>query len=736
MLSYITGGKYAESLSDETARAFERLWTGKADEGVLKENGSGQKTLMEMSPEKQELIRKYSDKSIYEQDPQEKRLYVHPERMELGTRNRHEKAVLEREMGMARRLASHYGVEVYLLPPEIPGRSMLVTGNKNPDGIVNGVFFDAKSNASGKRSTIQAHFKKAAQQADLMYLELSGGKAGIADAVRAIAGQIHMDSRDYDGFRIVISDNAGSFQEYMISKKELIESSFLGGSGLSPSSKTVGNNPLGNSTIASKPDSVKGTQFELTEGTPSMAEVRRKYEGTDQWMKAPNGEQTRLGERQWLQVRTPEFKQWFGDWEDDPEHASKVVDGNGEPMVVYHGTGERFEVFDRSLIGESTSNDGIWGKGFYFTPDMDIAQEYAEGAEGPDAHVKGTFLKMAEPYGMDQSVLDTPFSDAELAAAKDAREKADGDPGSPYSLLSYSMQDAQLVDMYRRISKGERFDGVVYRGEEDFRGFNRDEYVVPSSNQIKSATDNNGQFSAGNASILFELTDKETADIVRQVDSLTEQDIGKPNAAIGISSHTPFVFQKLGFDDLKVVMYRDKLARGLYLPEDRKHGHGEGLDKGIVKDVLASFADPLYVFDSKTDDNSLVAVYDVLDKHGNPVMASVTIDLNASQVLVNLVTSIYGRPLGNYQSWTNTGLLRYVDDTRKDLSKAVRLQSPSVLERSSKDNVIYKSRLVKEGAFFELAEDEDVSSKTFFELTDEQRDGFVKKWRTDVEHRC
>ena len=39
----------------------------------------------------------------------------------------------------------------------------------------------------------------------------------------------------------------------------------------------------------------------------------------------------------------------------------------------------------------------------------------------------------------------------------------------------------------------------------------------------------------------------------------------------------------------------------------------------------------------------------------------------------------------------------------------------------------------KPGAFFELAGDEDVSSKTCFELTDEQRDGFVKKWRTDVE---
>ena len=79
-------------------------------------------------------------------------------------------------------------------------------------------------------------------------------------------------------------------------------------------------------------------------------------------------------------------------------------------------------------------------------------------------------------------------------------------------------------------------------------------------------------------------------------------------------------------------------------------------------------------------------------------------------------------------------MLQYVDDARKDLSEAVRLQLPSVLERSFKDNLLYKSQLVnKPGAFFELAEDEEVSPKTLFELTDEQRDGFVKKWRTDVE---
>ena len=35
------------------------------------------------------------------------------------------------------------------------------------------------------------------------------------------------------------------------------------------------------------------------------------------FMKAPNGNHTNLNEKQWLQVRTKAFKDWFGDWEND-----------------------------------------------------------------------------------------------------------------------------------------------------------------------------------------------------------------------------------------------------------------------------------------------------------------------------------------------------------------------------------------------------------------------------------
>ena len=78
-----------------------------------------------------------------------------------------------------------------------------------------------------------------------------------------------------------------------------------------------------------------------------MNAVYKQYAGTDAWLKAPNGKPTKLTKHQWLAVRTPNFINWFGDWLNDPEHASKVVDDNGEPRVVYHGTDtEEISVFN------------------------------------------------------------------------------------------------------------------------------------------------------------------------------------------------------------------------------------------------------------------------------------------------------------------------------------------------------------------------------------------------------
>ena len=65
------------------------------------------------------------------------------------------------------------------------------------------------------------------------------------------------------------------------------------------------------------------------------------------WMCAPNGRPTHLTERQWVQVRTPSFKEWFGDWE-----AAELQQWlEGEPVAS--ATGHEYENVARGDLEEA-----------------------------------------------------------------------------------------------------------------------------------------------------------------------------------------------------------------------------------------------------------------------------------------------------------------------------------------------------------------------------------------------
>jgi hypothetical protein len=53
----------------------------------------------------------------------------------------------------------------------------------------------------------------------------------------------------------------------------------------------------------------------LAEIAKEKADIEAKAKADGTWMKAPNGQTTKLNEGQWLAVRTRRFKEWFGDWE-------------------------------------------------------------------------------------------------------------------------------------------------------------------------------------------------------------------------------------------------------------------------------------------------------------------------------------------------------------------------------------------------------------------------------------
>ena len=200
-------------------------------------------------------------------------------------------------------------------------------------------------------------------------------------------------------------------------------------------------------------------------------QVVDKYKGTDQWMKAPNGKATNLSEDQWITVRTQSFLNWFGDWLNDPQNASKVVDENGEPLVMYHGTfsWSDFDTFDIDMSGDNWNGYASHGKGFYFTSSEDDAFDWVRRAfqkrsdrwDG-GATVMPVFLNIRNPFTGFMSRLD--ISSAE-------------------SLADYGY-DGYFDDAY---------------GEGKYLA------VATDANQIKSATDNNGHFDENSDSILRQI---------------------------------------------------------------------------------------------------------------------------------------------------------------------------------------------------------------------------------------
>jgi hypothetical protein len=107
-----------------------------------------------------------------------------------------------------------------------------------------------------------------------------------------------------------------------------------------------------------------------------------KRYGADAWQKAKDAGKTKLNERQFYQVRTPAFKEWFGDWENDKENASKVVDHEtGEPMVVFHGTNSVFSSFSKDKLGSATGAPSS-KLGFFFASNQDVASSYAKTESG------------------------------------------------------------------------------------------------------------------------------------------------------------------------------------------------------------------------------------------------------------------------------------------------------------------------------------------------------------------
>lgn len=156
-------------------------------------------------------------------------------------------------------------------------------------------------------------------------------------------------------------------------------------------------------------------------------------------------------------TRTPEFRKWFGD--------SKVVDANGEPLVVYHGTDADISKFKVSKEG------GALGNGIYITPSAEFAGEYAKREGG---NVMPLYASIKNPLIIDGSVTRDPMIEALVKLGVD-RAKAERIVEKAYDDKGYITNEVKS----RAIAQG--YDGIM-----QYRDGALSEIVAFDSAQLKS----------------------------------------------------------------------------------------------------------------------------------------------------------------------------------------------------------------------------------------------------------
>lgn len=275
------------------------------------------------------------------------------------------------------------------------------------------------------------------------------------------------------------------------------------------------------------------TRFRMVEAyTPEEQDIIERALKNGTYMKAPNGADTNLTPKQWVQVRTNAFKDWFGDWENSPEKASKVVDENGEPKVVFHGTPLRR---DRITPNRGWQKDGITYisqeapfytfrggeySGMIFTSvDAEKARSIAEkrAMSIPD-DMDGTEQWTEEGYVYDLFVdVKNPFvpqRDADIILSSLGDEIPTlsfyGGQGDTVSVETAKeilnsgnnwlvTETPQFVAEIKKLG----YDGLIGTDE------GVDYIACFNPNQLKDAYDNTGVFSTGNDDIRFRIREEE-----------------------------------------------------------------------------------------------------------------------------------------------------------------------------------------------------------------------------------
>lgn len=261
-------------------------------------------------------------------------------------------------------------------------------------------------------------------------------------------------------------------------------------------------------------------------------------------------------------TKSQQFKRWFGDWEKKPNTASKIVNEDGTPRIIYHQTAAEFNVFSNAnpLAGRNDSetpngffakdNDadiGVGGnKQMALYGDMKKPLHFKDRAEAKawySEHIDGyrglteKLNKLDEEYQSKYDAQKTANDEyyeqnyeAYVADDAEVTQKILENEDKLDDIFEQWKEDTEAIRGELRellngyfIEKDSGYDGIIL--DFDFGGRSKGgkvkSYIFFKNTQLKSATDNIGLFDKKNPDIRYSL--KSTSSIEEQNKKLMQE---------------------------------------------------------------------------------------------------------------------------------------------------------------------------------------------------------------------
>lgn len=259
-------------------------------------------------------------------------------------------------------------------------------------------------------------------------------------------------------------------------------------------------------------------------------------------------------------TKSQQFKRWFGDWEKKPNTASKIVNEDGTPRIIYHQTAAEFNVFSNAnpLAGRNDSETpngffakdnnadiGVGGnkqmalygnmkKPLHFKNRAEANAWYSEHIDGYKGLTE-KLNKLDEEYQSKYDAQETAndeyyeqnyeayvADDAEVTKKILENEDKLDDILEQWKETTDTIRGElrELLDSYF-IENDSGYDGIILDFDGRRKGENVKSYIFFKNTQLKSATDNVGLFDKKNPDIRYSL--KSTSAIEEQNKKLIQE---------------------------------------------------------------------------------------------------------------------------------------------------------------------------------------------------------------------